>query len=170
MGASGEHDGRVSFELQAARTPDATAVLTEDSSLSYGELNARADHLAHHLCGLGVGPGTRVAICVERGLQMIVGLMGILKAGGVSVVLDPSHPGERMRHFVEDSASSVLLTQGHPRELFWGSVSGLRVIDLEEADEWSAEPEVNLDVFSLGRTAGGHLKIPHVWTPSAGTQ
>ena len=81
--------------------------------LSYGELNRRANRLAHYLRELGVKPDERVAICVERGLEMIVALLGVLKAGGAYVPLDPAYPAERLRYMLEDSGPVVLLTQGH---------------------------------------------------------
>ena len=98
------------FEAQAARTPDAVAVVYEDRQLTYGELNARANQLAHHLRGLGVRPDDRVAICVERGLEMVVGLLAILKAGGAYVPLDPAYPLERLAYMLADSAPVALLS------------------------------------------------------------
>src|SRR5204863_5751349 len=83
------------FEEQVARTPDAVAVVFEDQQLTYGELNARANQLAHHLIALGVGPEVLVGICMERSLELIVGLLAILKAGGAYVPMDPSYPNER---------------------------------------------------------------------------
>ena len=102
------------FEAQAGRTPEATAVVFEQESLSYAELNGRANRLAHYLRELGVKPDARVAICVERGFEMIVGLLGVLKAGGAYVPLDPGYPEERLRYMLEDSKPVVLLTQGGP--------------------------------------------------------
>src|SRR5262249_55910486 len=95
------------FEAQAARTPDAVAVVFEDTALSYGELNARANRLAHHLIGLGVKPDERVAICVERSPEMVIGLLGILKAGAAYVPLDPAYPAERLAYMLADSAPKV---------------------------------------------------------------
>jgi len=79
------------FEEQVEKRPEAVAVVYEDQQLTYGELNRRANRLAHYLRELGVEPDTRVAICVERGLEMVVGLLGILKAGGAYVPLDPAY-------------------------------------------------------------------------------
>ncbi|HEU0301538.1 MAG TPA: amino acid adenylation domain-containing protein, partial [Longimicrobium sp.] len=98
-------------QAQAARTPGAVAVVFEGRSLTYGELNARANRLAHHLRGLGVGPDARVALCAERGLEMVVGLLAVLKAGGGYVPLDPTYPLERLRFMLADSAPAVVLTQ-----------------------------------------------------------
>src|SRR6185437_1619440 len=92
------------FEEQAERTPEATAVVFEQEALSYGELNRRGNQLAHYLRGLGVRADDRVALCVERGLEMVVGLLGVLKAGGAYVPLDPGYPVERLRYMLEDSA------------------------------------------------------------------
>jgi amino acid adenylation domain-containing protein len=99
------------FEWQVERTPEAVAVAYADEQLTYAELNARANGLAHHLVGLGVGPGVLVGVCVERSLEMLVALLGVLKAGGAYVPLDPSYPAERLQYMIEDAATSVLLTQ-----------------------------------------------------------
>ncbi len=99
------------FEDQVARTPDVCAVKFENTQLSYAQLNARANQLAHHLRGLGVGPETLVALCVERSPELMIGLLGILKAGGAYVPLDPSYPRERLAFMLLDCQASVLLTQ-----------------------------------------------------------
>jgi amino acid adenylation domain-containing protein len=103
------------FELQAEKTPDAIAVVFEDEQLTYAELNKRANRVAHHLIGLGVGPDVRVGICVERSIEMVVGLIGILKAGGAYVPLDPSYPQERLSLVMVDADPLVLLTQDRLR-------------------------------------------------------
>jgi amino acid adenylation domain-containing protein len=97
------------FERQAERHPDAVAVQFEDQQLSYGELNRRANQLAHHLRGLGVGPDDLVAIGLERGLDLVVAILATLKAGGAYVPLDPAYPDERLAHMLRDSAPVVLL-------------------------------------------------------------
>jgi amino acid adenylation domain-containing protein len=99
------------LEEQAERTPDAVAVTLEDQQLTYRELNRRANQLAHHLRALGVGPEVLVGICVERSLEMVVGLLGILKAGGGYVPLDPSYPATRLKFILGDARAPVLLTQ-----------------------------------------------------------
>ena len=81
----------------------------EDGELTYGELNARANRLAHHLRGSACGPEVRVALCLERTLEMVVGLLGVLKAGGAYVPLDPAYPAERLAFMLEDSAPVVVL-------------------------------------------------------------
>ncbi|MET3498385.1 amino acid adenylation domain-containing protein, partial [Variovorax boronicumulans] len=98
------------FEAQAQRAPDAVALVFEDESLSYAELDARANRLAHHLQSLGVGPDARVALLLERGVSMVVALLATLKAGGAYVPLDPSHPAERLAFMLEDCAPLVVLS------------------------------------------------------------
>jgi amino acid adenylation domain-containing protein len=99
------------FEEQAAETPEAAALVFEDRSLTYSELNARANQLARYLRRQGVGAETRVGLCLERSLEMVVGLLAILKAGAAYLPLDPSYPRERLRFMLEESAAPVLLTQ-----------------------------------------------------------
>jgi amino acid adenylation domain-containing protein len=119
------------FEEQAERSPDAVAVVFEDQSLTYGELNARANQLAHHLVSLGVGPDMLVGLCVERSLEMVVGLLGILKAGGAYVPLDPSLPMERLGFCLQDSAALILVTQQALSGRFSG-LESLRLVILEQ--------------------------------------
>ena len=131
------------FEEQASRTPDAIAVSFESGALSYSELNRRANQLAHHLRALGVKPEMRVAICADRGLEMLVALLAVFKAGGAYVPLDPQYPAERLAFVLEDAAPVVLLTQGHLAKLFAGD--GPRtILDLTAATEWQDAPETNL--------------------------
>ncbi|MFO2466427.1 amino acid adenylation domain-containing protein, partial [Pseudomonas sp. 15FMM2] len=99
------------FEQQVARTPDAVALIFDGHVLSYGELNSRANRLAHHLLVHGVGPEVLVGIAVERGLGMAVGLLAVLKAGGGYVPLDPQYPADRLLCMIEDSACALVLTQ-----------------------------------------------------------
>jgi len=99
------------FEEQVERTPGAVAVVVEEEQLTYGELDRRANQVAHYLRKLGVGPETLVRICVERSLEMVVGLLGILKAGGAYVPLDPAYPQERLTFMLKDTQTAVLLTQ-----------------------------------------------------------
>lgn len=112
------------FEEQVERTPDAVAVemaearrrdphapLSTLQSLTYRELNDRANQVAHHLRTLGVGPESVVGICMERSVEMVVGLLGILKAGGAYLPLDPMYPAERLAYMLEDSESKILLTE-----------------------------------------------------------
>jgi amino acid adenylation domain-containing protein len=99
------------FEAQAARTPEAVAVVFEGRQLTYGELNARANQLAHYCIEIGVGRDVLVGLCMERSLELIVGLVGILKAGGAYVPLDPSYPKNRLAFMLNDTQAPVLLTQ-----------------------------------------------------------
>ncbi|WP_149988572.1 non-ribosomal peptide synthetase, partial [Microcystis aeruginosa] len=99
------------FEEQVERTPNAVAVTYENESLTYRELNNRANQLAHYLRKLGVKADTLVGISLERSLEMMVGLLGILKAGGAYVPLDPDYPQERLSFMLEDSQVKVLVTQ-----------------------------------------------------------
>ncbi|AFZ11271.1 amino acid adenylation domain protein [Crinalium epipsammum PCC 9333] len=103
------------FAEQVQRRPDSIAVVFEDQKLTYAELNARANQLAHYLQKLGVKPEVLVGICVERSLEVIVGLLGILKAGGAYLPLDPALPAENINLRLEDAQTSILLTQ---QELF----------------------------------------------------
>jgi len=99
------------FQDQAEQIPEATAVLFDDERLSYWQLNRKANQLAHHLQALGVGPGVLVGLCMERSLEMIVGILGILKASAAYVPLDPAYPKERLDFMLEDTQVLVVLTQ-----------------------------------------------------------
>ncbi|HET7229393.1 MAG TPA: amino acid adenylation domain-containing protein [Longimicrobium sp.] len=100
------------FEEQAARAPDAVAITFGGAAMTYAELDARANRLANHLAGLGVGPEVRVGICLERGLEVMPAILGVMKAGGAYVPLDRSYPAERLGYMLADSGVRVLLTQG----------------------------------------------------------
>jgi len=99
------------FEAQAMKTPEALAVSMDGVTITYFELNRKANRLAHYLQRLGVQPEILVAICVDRSIDMIVGLLAILKAGGAYVPIDPAYPAERIEYMLEDTQSQVLLTQ-----------------------------------------------------------
>ncbi|MGK6311334.1 amino acid adenylation domain-containing protein, partial [Variovorax sp. DT-64] len=118
------------FERQARRTPDATALVFGEEQLSYAELDRRANRLAHRLIGLGVEPETRVGIAAERSLEMVVGLLGILKAGAAYVPLDPDYPAERLAYMVADSGIDLVLTQSHLR----GRIPGLDALQVLALD------------------------------------
>ncbi|RYZ43248.1 MAG: non-ribosomal peptide synthetase [Myxococcaceae bacterium] len=104
------------FAAQALRTPEALAVVCRDQHLSFRELDARANQLAHRLIALGVGPDTRVVLCVERSVEALVGILGTLKAGGAYVPIDPSYPREWLAHVLQDTAAPVVLTQRHLKD------------------------------------------------------
>jgi amino acid adenylation domain-containing protein len=99
------------FEAQVERTPDSIAAVFEDRQLTYRELNARANRLAHYLKTLGVGPDVLVGVFVERSLEMIVALLGVMKAGGAYVPLDPTYPQDRLAFMLEDAGLALLVTQ-----------------------------------------------------------
>jgi amino acid adenylation domain-containing protein len=141
------------FEEQARTTPAAVAAAYEDEELTYGELNRRANQVGHYLRELGVRPEERVAVCVERGLGMAAGLLGVLKAGGVYVPLDPGYPAERLQYMVEDSGPVVVLTQAHLREKFSEVKAGATVVELDAgAAVWKGE-EGNLERARVGLSA-----------------
>ena len=131
------------FEAQVERTPGATALAWDGGSLEYAALNARANRLAHHLRARGVGPDVRVAICAERGPEMVVAVLATLKAGGAYVPLDPAYPAERLRHMLHDSAPAVVLAQAHLGERLQRPLDGLAapVVALDtEAASWAGAP------------------------------
>ena len=101
------------FEAHVERAPDAIAVVSEGKQLTYGELNRRANQLAHHLRKRGVEPEVPVGICVERSVEMVVGLLAILKAGGAYVPLDPDYPTQRLAYMMEDVQAPIVVTQQH---------------------------------------------------------
>ncbi len=101
------------FEVQADKTPQATAIVFGQRQCSYGELNTRANQLAHYLSALGVGPEMVVGLYVERSVEMLVGLLGILKAGGAYLPLDPNYPAERIAYMLDNAKVPVVITQSH---------------------------------------------------------
>jgi amino acid adenylation domain-containing protein len=124
---------------QAAATPDRTAVVFAGRSLTYAELNRRANQVAHHLRGLGVGPDVPVALRMDRSEAMLVGLLGILKAGGAYVPLDPTYPAERLAYMLADSEAHLLLTSGDAPE-----AASCAVVDFErEAAAIAGQPDTN---------------------------
>jgi amino acid adenylation domain-containing protein len=125
------------FAERAAQTPDATAVVYEDQSLSYKELDERSNQLAHSLRRQGVGPETLVGLCVERSLDLVIGLLGILKAGGAYVPLDPAYPEERLAFMLESSNASILLTQEPLRGKLEGH--GARIVRLDDSSIFTNE-------------------------------
>ena len=143
------------FEEQAERNGEAIALGYGDEHLSYGELNRQANRLAHYLMELGVKAGDRVGVCLERGVEMMVGQIGTLKAGGAYVPLDWRYPEERLRYMVEDSAPAVVLTQSHLQErLFSGGAGKPQVVDVEAGDEWKRKRENNPGAGELGLNSG----------------
>ncbi|WP_122303062.1 non-ribosomal peptide synthetase [Pseudomonas syringae group genomosp. 3] len=151
------------FEAQVARTPQAVAVRAGRSQLSFRQLNEQANCLAHHLIKLGVRPDDRVAICVERGVGMVVGLLAILKAGGAYVPLDPSYPRERLHYMFKDSAPIALLTQATTRALL--DDEGTPRVDLDSAD-WDMQHVANPRITDL---TPNHLAYVIYTSGSTGT-
>ncbi len=141
------------FEEQVERTPDVVAVAYGEEQVSYAQLNRRANRLAHYLVSLGVKPDDRVAICVERGLEMVIGILAILKAGAAYVPLDPSYPPERLRFMVEDSAPVVLMTQESLRGIVEGIGDSLRVVELSVVTNRPGDREEERNPGGSGRTS-----------------
>jgi len=136
------------IEVREQQQHDALALVAGHVSLSYGELNARANRLAHRLIREGVGPEVRVGFAVARSVEMIVGLLAVLKAGGAYVPLDPTYPVERLAHMVADSGITLLITQSHLHGRL-PSEAGLIRLDLDTLDV-SAEPVSNPSVTLAG--------------------
>ncbi len=137
---------------QAIAIPDAIALTERKQVLSYKELNARANQLAHYLQKQGVGPNVLVALCVKRSLNMVIGLLGILKAGGAYVPLDPSYPSDRLLFMLEDAQVSVLVTEQSITESF--AIDDMRTIHLDTdadvlAEESEDEPETAVTYADL---------------------
>ncbi|MET0398428.1 MAG: non-ribosomal peptide synthase/polyketide synthase, partial [Longimicrobiaceae bacterium] len=120
---------------QAARTPREVAVVFGGDSLTYAELDRRADRLARHLRHQGVGPESRVGVCAERSLELVVALLAVLRAGGAYVPVDPGHPAERITYMLADSAVQVLLAQ----ERFVDAlpVHGAELVVLDRSGKWT---------------------------------
>ncbi|HEY0636929.1 MAG TPA: amino acid adenylation domain-containing protein [Pseudonocardiaceae bacterium] len=124
------------FEARAARTPDAPAVSCGDDRLTYGELNRAANRVAHRLLAHGVGPDSLVAVAAERGVPMIVAVLGVLKAGAGYVPLDPAYPAERLRFIVEDTGADVLVAEPALRDLVPARV----VVELDDTPAEETDP------------------------------
>ncbi|HEY0685992.1 MAG TPA: amino acid adenylation domain-containing protein, partial [Steroidobacter sp.] len=125
------------FESQVEKTPNSTAVVYEGEQLTYAELNDRANRLAHYLREQGVQADTLVGLCVERGLEMMVSLLGVLKTGGAYVPLDSGYPRERLAYMIEDSGVELLLTQRTLQEKVGqlaGRHSRLRIVSLDGSE------------------------------------
>jgi amino acid adenylation domain-containing protein len=148
------------FQAQVARTPNAAALRSDRGELSYRELNARANRLARHLRAMGVGRGVRVGVCLERSLEVWVGLLAVLKAGGAYVPLDPSYPDQRLAFMLANAKVPVLITQTRlaPKLLAWAQTAFLidldtAALELESAADIDACPEPD-DVAYVMYTSG----------------
>ncbi|WP_143693226.1 non-ribosomal peptide synthetase, partial [Vibrio mangrovi] len=138
------------IEGQVARNPDATAVVFEDQSLSYAELNRQANRLAHWLMSQGVRPDSRVAVCLERSCELVVSLLAILKAGGAYVPLDPGYPTERLEYMLSDSEPVVLITTGTLLESLGQTPAATRLVDLSSlVQPWTDCPDTNPNIPEL---------------------
>ncbi|WP_431262150.1 amino acid adenylation domain-containing protein [Roseateles chitinivorans] len=147
------------FEEQARVRPQATALVFEQQQLSYAELNARANQVAHRLLALGIQPDDRVAICLHRGVEMVVGLLGILKSGAAYVPLDPAYPAARLAYMLQDSEPAAVLTQqALVQDMRQGVAIGVPVLALDgaEAALLKEQPSHDPDPVRLGLTAS-HL-------------
>ena len=141
------------FEARAAATPDAVAVVDGDRQLAYQELNRRANRVAHHLRARGAGPETLVGICLERSIDMVVGLLGILKAGAAYVGLGPGYGADRVAFMIEDLAVRHVLTRGEPAAALPRQHAELLLVD-----ELTADPvQGNLDANPARTVAAGNL-------------
>ncbi|WP_122551861.1 non-ribosomal peptide synthetase, partial [Pseudomonas viridiflava] len=139
------------FEAQVARTPDAVALESAGVCLSYRQLNEAANRLAHHLIGQGVQTESRVAVCLQRGPQLVVGLLAVLKAGGAYVPLDPGYPMDRLAYMLGDSEAVALLVDGTTQARF--ADRPLPQVNLDSCT-WNAQSADNPVVQRLG---AGHL-------------
>ena len=145
------------FEEQAKKRPEATAVVYEDQSLSYGELNRQANRLAHYLIGLGVKPDGRVGICAERSPGMVIGMLGIMKAGGAYVPLDPGYPWSVWARFSRMQPRKLCSAMGRDEKRWERNCWRGYRIDLdqpgkkgEQTPGWGQQPDSNPDSQALG--------------------
>jgi len=135
------------FEAQVAKHPEATAFICNGEELSYRELNRRANQIAHYLQTLGVGPEVIVGICLERSLDLTVSLLGVLKAGGVYLPLDPSYPQERLAFMFENAQAAVLVTRSRLAQFFQGA--DVKVVCLDTDNDVTRQHQANPTVLSV---------------------
>ncbi|HIO53776.1 MAG TPA: amino acid adenylation domain-containing protein [Chromatiales bacterium] len=135
------------LDAQCEQTPDATAVVFEDTALSYAQLNARANQLAAWLREQNVGPDSLVGICIDRSLEMVIGLLGIIKAGGAYVPLDPTYPQDRLAYMIEHSQAPVVLTQESLRTELPTTDATLLALD-SEWDQLDVLPQDNPSIVN----------------------
>jgi len=162
------------FEEQVLRTPEAIALQSGNENMSYGELNIRANQLARHLQTHGIGPEEPVAVCMERGFALIVGMLGVLKAGGVYLPLDPAYPYESLRYMLTSSRVRVILTQTALKRVYstlpeTDTSTALIIVD-HEATRALIERQSEMDIprETLGLSPGNLAYISYTYGP-AGT-
>jgi amino acid adenylation domain-containing protein len=133
------------FESQVERVPDAVAITWGTTTLSYAQVNAQANRLAHHLIARGVGPETLVGVCLERSPRMVVALLAVLKAGGAYVPLDPGYPAERLAYVLADSGATLVIGSASTGPCLSGAGEDVGVLDLErlESEVLAGYPDVN---------------------------
>jgi len=136
------------FEQQVEKTPDKTAIIFENQTITYRELNDKANQLAHHLRSLHVQTEDLVGIYMDRSIEMVIGLLGILKSGGAYVPLDPTYPIDRIQYMISDSETKILLTQSDLLEKL--SLNDIQSVCLDNYE--SALTDINQD--NLGKTTG----------------
>jgi amino acid adenylation domain-containing protein len=149
------------FEEQAHMTPEARAVVCEGQFINYKDLNVEANRLAHHLIAQGVRPDDRVAICVERSVAMVIGVLAIVKAGGAYVPIDPAYPSERLAQILADADPGIVLSDAVGREVLGReALEGSIVLDLDTLKQpqesrpvWADMPSTNPDPKTLGLTS-----------------
>ena len=137
------------FEQQAARTPEAIAVVFDGKSVSYLDLNIKANQLARYLRANGVGPEVLVGICVDRSVEMIIGLLAILKTGGAYVPMDPTYPQDRLEFMMSEISAPLVLTQAHLLEKLGFCASKLLFLDSEWtkiADQAISNPAISISL------------------------
>ena len=137
------------FEDRVRQDPHAIAATFGDSTMTYGELDARSNQVARHLVELGVGPEVMVGVSFERSMEMIIGMMGLAKAGGAYVPMDPDYPRERLAYMLEDSQVAVVLTQSHLLEVLPGSDAKLVCVDQRDLFDDLGDDHVETGVTSL---------------------
>ncbi|WP_143281378.1 non-ribosomal peptide synthetase, partial [Burkholderia pseudomallei] len=159
------------FERQAARAPDAIAVIQDERALTYAELNRCANRLAHYLRARGVRGGDRVALYARRSPELLIGMLATLKAGGAYVPLDPGYPAERLTHMLLDSAPVVVLRDAAASDDVLVRLSaGTPILDLHADDErWSAQPSGNLKLCGSHEPDVGARRLAYVIYTSGST-